>query len=133
MTDQHPLGEEVKEPQQGDVMVRKMIIAVGVLGVLILVVRLLFPLVLNLILTLNSTGDCPSTNPISINELAQQIQRGNVEEVIIRGGQDVCVLFRNGTVVIYHKEREDDMFDNLRTLGVEDAQLQQIIYSEMPG
>ena len=74
-----------------------------------------------------------SANRISLNELAQQVQRGNVEEIIIRGGQDVRVLFRSGQEATYYKERETDLFDSLRVFGVDDSQLQRLVYSEQQG
>ena len=85
------------------------------------------------VLTFGSPGNFQNNNRISLNELAQQVQRGNVEEVIVRGGQDVIVQYRNGQSVTYYKERETDLFDNLRTFGVEDEQLQRIVYSEQQG
>ena len=85
------------------------------------------------VLTFGSPGNFQNANRISLNELAQQVQRGNIEEIIIRGGQDVRVLFRNGQEATYYKERETNLFDNLRTFGVDDAQLQRLVYSEQQG
>jgi cell division protease FtsH len=85
------------------------------------------------VLTFGSPGNFQSANRISLNELAQQVQRGNIEEIIIRGGQDVRVLFRSGQEATYYKERETDLFDSLRVFGVEDSQLQRLVYSEQQG
>ncbi|HLV35744.1 MAG TPA: ATP-dependent zinc metalloprotease FtsH [Spirillospora sp.] len=85
------------------------------------------------VLTFGSPGNFQNTNRISLNDLAQQVQRGNVESVTVRGGQDVVVEFRNGSTASYYKERETDLFDSLRTFGVSDADIQRIEFYEQQG
>jgi cell division protease FtsH len=85
------------------------------------------------VLTFASPGNFQPSNRISLNDLAQQIQRNNVEALTVRGGQDVLVQFRNGTTASYYKERESDLFDNLRTYGVSEAQLASVEYTEQQG
>ncbi|GIL09411.1 MAG: ATP-dependent zinc metalloprotease FtsH [Chloroflexota bacterium] len=85
------------------------------------------------VLTLTSPGNFQPGNRISLNDLAQQIQRNNVEALTVRGGQDVVVDFRNGTTASYYKERESDLFDNLRIYGVTEAQLASVEYVEQQG
>jgi cell division protease FtsH len=85
------------------------------------------------VLTFGSPGNFQSSNRISLNALAQQVQRGNVEGLTVRGGQDVIVEYRNGTTAIYYKERETDLFDSLRTFGVSDAELQRLEFFEQQG
>ena len=85
------------------------------------------------VLTFASPGNFQPTNRISLNDLAQQIQRNNVEALTVRGGQDVIVQFRNGTTASYYKERESDLFDNLRVYGVTDSQLASVEYAEQQG
>ncbi len=85
------------------------------------------------ILTFGSPGSFQNTTRISLNQLAQQVQRGNVEAITVRGGQDVVVEFRNGTTATYYKERETDLFESLTTFGVSDAEIQRIEFSEQQG
>lgn len=85
------------------------------------------------VLTFGSPGNFQNSNRISLNHLAQQVQRGNVESLTVRGGQDVIVEFRNGTTSTYYKERESDIFDSLRTFGVSDSEIQRIEYFEQQG
>jgi cell division protease FtsH len=85
------------------------------------------------VLTFGSPGNFQNSNRISLNQLAQQVQRGNVEGVTVRGGQDVVVEFRNGTTATYYKERETDLFDSLRTFGVSDAEIQRLEFYEQQG
>ena len=85
------------------------------------------------VLTFGSPGNFQNTNRISLNELAQQVQRGNVEAVTVRGGQDVIVEFRNGTTATYYKERETELFDSLRTFGVSDTEIQRLQFYEQQG
>jgi cell division protease FtsH len=85
------------------------------------------------VLTFGSPGNFQNTNRISLNDLAQQVQRGNVESVTVRGGQDVVVEFRNGSTSNYYKERETDLFDSLRTFGVSDSDIQRIEFYEQQG
>ena len=85
------------------------------------------------VLTMGSQSNFQSSNRIPLNELATQIQRGNVEKLIVRGGQDVYVQFFSGLTAYYYKERESDLFEHLRAYGVSDAQLQSISYAPQPG
>ena len=84
------------------------------------------------VLTFASPSNFQSSNRISLNELSNQIRRGSVTAITVRGGQDVIIETTSGTQVFY-KERETDLFDALRTFGVTEAQIQGIIYSEQPG
>jgi cell division protease FtsH len=92
-----------------------------------IVVLLLF------VLTFGSSGNFQSSNRVSLNYLAQQVQRNNVEAIQVRGGQDVIIQYRNGTTATYYKERETDLFDSLRTFGVTDEQIANIEFSEQQG
>ena len=85
------------------------------------------------LLTFASPGNFQPTNRISLNDLAQQIQRNNVEALTVRGGQDVIIQFRNGTTASYYKERESDLFASLRVYGVTDSQLASVEYAEQQG
>ena len=85
------------------------------------------------VLTMGSQSNFQSSNRIPLNELATQIQRGNVEKLIVRGGQDVYVQFFSGLTAYYYKERESDLFEHLRAYGVSDAQMQSISYAPQPG
>ena len=85
------------------------------------------------VFTLGSPNNFQSNNRISLNDLARDVQRGAVQEVTVRGGQDVIVTYRDRTNSVYYKERETDLFDSLRTFGVEESQLQAITFSEQPG
>ena len=85
------------------------------------------------LLTFASPGNFQPSNRISLNDLAQQIQRNNVEALTVRGGQDVIIQFRNGTTASYYKERETDLFTSLRVYGVTDSQLASVEYAEQQG
>ncbi len=89
--------------------------------------------VLLFIFTLGSPNNFQSNNRVSLNDLARDVQRGAVQELTVRGGQDVVVTYRDRTTAIYYKERETDLFDSLRTFGVDEGQLQSITFSEQPG
>lgn len=85
------------------------------------------------VLTFGSPGNFQSNNRISLNELARDVQRGAVQEITVRGGQDVIVTYRDRSSSVYYKERETDIFESLRTFGVEESQIQNIVFSEQPG
>jgi len=85
------------------------------------------------VLTMGSQGNFQSSSRIPLDELATQIQRGNVEKIVVRGGQDVFIQYFSGLTKYYYKERETDLFDNLRTYGVSDPQLRSISFSEQQG
>ncbi len=84
-------------------------------------------------LAMGSQNSFQSGNRITLNKLATQIQRGNVEQLVVRGGQDVYVQYFSGITEYYYKEREADLFEQLRTWGVSDAQLQSISFAAQPG
>ena len=85
------------------------------------------------VLTFGSPGNFQNSNRISLNQLAQWVQRGNVEELVVRGGQDVIVQLSNGTTATYYKERETDLFESLKTFGVSESELQRVKYAEQQG
>jgi cell division protease FtsH len=74
-----------------------------------------------------------SGNRVSLDNLASYVREGQVQTMIVRGGQDVVAELINGSSVSYYKERETDLFASLRTFGVTDEELAGISYSEQPG
>jgi len=85
------------------------------------------------VLTFGNSGNYQGGSRITLNQLAREVQRGNVESILVRGGQDVAIELRNGTTYTYYKERETDLFDNLRTFGVSDEQIGNLEYAEQQG
>jgi len=69
----------------------------------------------------------------SLNQLAREVRSGNVEAITIQGGNDVLVELVDGTEVVMYKERESDLFENLKTFGVTEEQLQQLTFTEKEG
>ncbi len=68
-----------------------------------------------------------------LNELADHVKNGDVEQVIVRGGTDVIVELRGSESKAFYKEQETNLFTLLKTLGVSDQQLADLRYSEQPG
>lgn len=115
-----PDGNNAKSPF-GGTNAQRLWIVMGV------VVLLLF------VLTFGNSGNYQGGNRVTLNQLAREVQRGNVESILVRGGQDVVIELRNGTNLTYYKERETDLFDDLRTFGVSDDQIGNIEYAEQQG
>ena len=85
------------------------------------------------VLTFGNPGSFQSNDRIPMNELARDLQRGLVQEITVRGGQDVVIQYRDRTQSVYYKERETDLFNSLRTFGVTDDQIKSVTFSEQPG
>src|SRR5690606_2549162 len=85
------------------------------------------------VLTFGNPGSFQSNDRIPMNELARDLQRGLVQEITVRGGQDVVIQYRDRTQSVYYKERETDLFNSLRTFGVTDDQIKAVTFSEQPG
>jgi cell division protease FtsH len=95
-----------------------------VLGVVIL---LLF------VLMFANPGNFQRGNLITLDQLAEQIQRGTVTDITVRGGTDVYIRYNTGNTANYYKERESDLFSQLKTFGVTDQQFANLRYSEQQG
>ena len=80
-----------------------------------------------------SPGNFNSGNQISINQLAQDISEGQVERLTVSGGNNVLIEYKTGSQAILYKERETDLFEQLRTFGVTDEQLRELQFSERQG
>jgi cell division protease FtsH len=89
--------------------------------------------VLLFIFAFASPNNFSSGNRITLNDFADAIKGGDIREVTVRGGQDVIIDLRSGDTVTYYKEREADLFAQLKTFGVSDAQLTSFSYAEIPG
>jgi len=89
--------------------------------------------ILVLLFTFLAPGSMGGGQQTSLNELAEQIQDGNVSRITVRGGQDVIADLNDGRRLAVYKDREDDLFALLRTYGVTDAQLQNIPLTPQPG
>ncbi len=85
------------------------------------------------VLTFGSPGNFQSNNRVPLNELARDVQRNLVQELTVRGGQDVIIQYRDRTTAVYYKERETDLFNSLRTFGVTDDQIKAVVFAEQPG
>jgi cell division protease FtsH len=95
-----------------------------VLGVVVL---LLF------VIIFGQPNNVPRGNRITLDQLAQNVQQGNVVAITVRGGTDVFAELRNGSSVYYYKERESDLFDMLVMYGVTPEQLRRIQFAEQQG
>jgi cell division protease FtsH len=80
-----------------------------------------------------SPGNFNSGNQITINELAENIEQGRVQRITVSGGSSVLIEYETGSQDLLYKERETDLFEQLRTFGVTDEQLQNIQYLERQG
>jgi cell division protease FtsH len=80
-----------------------------------------------------SPSGLSNRNVSPMNELAQYVKDGKVDQVIVRGGNDVIVELRSNETKSYYKEQETNLFTLLKTLGVSDEQLARLSYSEQPG
>ncbi|MBL8153473.1 MAG: ATP-dependent zinc metalloprotease FtsH [Anaerolineae bacterium] len=89
--------------------------------------------VLLFIFAFASPNNFSGGNRITLNDFADAIKGGDIREVTVRGGQDVIIDLRSGDTVTYYKEREADLFAQLKTFGVSDAQLTSFSYAEIPG
>jgi cell division protease FtsH len=95
-----------------------------VLGVVVLVL---------FIIIFGQPNSMPRGNRLTLDQLAAQIDEGNVAEVTIRGGNDVFIVFRNGTSGYYYKERETNLLIYLEAFGVSPSALAAIQFSEQQG
>lgn len=64
-----------------------------------------------------------SSQPLTINELASDIQSGTVSRVIIQSDDSVHVVYKSGKEADSHKESTSTLVDQLVALGVTPAQL----------
>lgn len=78
-------------------------------------------------------NNVPRSNRITLDQLANQLQQGNVESITVQGGTDVFIELANGTTAYYYKERETDLFSALETFGVTQEELSQIEFTERQG
>ncbi|MFQ3567484.1 MAG: ATP-dependent zinc metalloprotease FtsH [Aggregatilineales bacterium] len=78
-------------------------------------------------------NNVPRGNRVTLDQLAQNVQQGNVVAITVRGGTDVFAELRNGSSVYYYKERESDLFDMLVMYGVTPEQLRRIQFAEQQG
>jgi cell division protease FtsH len=95
-----------------------------VLGIVVLVL---------FVVIFGQPNNVPRSNRITADQLATQIEQGNVSSITIRGGNDVTIDLQNGTDAYYYKERETDLFSLLQTYGVTEEQLSQVTFSEQQG
>jgi cell division protease FtsH len=72
-------------------------------------------------------------NRIPLDKFADLVKDRAVEKVTVRGGQDVVIELRSGATVSYYKERETNLFDSLKTFGVNDQQIAAFQFAELPG
>ncbi len=81
----------------------------------------------------SSPGNFNSGNQITLNELAEDISEGQVQSITVSGGSNVLIDYNTGSSALLYKERETDLFEQLRTFGVTDEELQEIQYAERQG
>jgi len=72
-------------------------------------------------------------NRITLNELARDMIQGSVRSITVSGGNSVQITLNSGQQVVLYKERETDLFSQLKTFGVTDDQIASIEYSETQG
>jgi cell division protease FtsH len=80
-----------------------------------------------------SPDQMPRGNQVSFNQLADQISDGNVSEILVRGGTDVFITYRNGEQGYLYKEPETDLFRRLESLGVTTTAFERVEYRERQG
>lgn len=78
-------------------------------------------------------NNIPRGNRITLDQLASEIQQGDVESMLLSGGTDLLIQLRSGGETYYYKSPETDLFQSLRTYGVTDEQFQAIQFSERQG
>jgi len=79
-------------------------------------------------------NNMPRGNRITLDQLARNIDQGNVTAITVRGGTDVFVELRNGSTAYLYKERETDLFATLnRVYELTPEQLRPIEYAEQQG
>jgi hypothetical protein len=85
-----------------------------------------------LISSLISTINHPPDNLITLDILARHIQNGNVDGIIVEGGQTIVIEMKDGEEFSAHKERETNLFQMLQFYGVSNENLQSFSYEERP-
>ncbi len=79
-------------------------------------------------------SSAPRGNRVSLDQVARQIDQGNVTAITVRGGTEVYIELRNGSTAYLYKERETDLFSTLATVyGLTPEQLSTIEYQEQQG
>lgn len=79
-------------------------------------------------------NSAPRGNRVSLDQVARQIDQGNVTAITVRGGTEVYIELRNGSTAYLYKERETDLFSTLATVyGLTTEQLSTIEYQEQQG
>lgn len=79
-------------------------------------------------------SSAPRGNRVSLDQVARQINQGNVTAITVRGGTEVYIELRNGSTAYLYKERETDLFSTLATVyGLTTEQLSTIEYQEQQG
>jgi cell division protease FtsH len=76
----------------------------------------------------------PRGNAISYNQLADEIRRGNVDEIVVRGGTDVFITLENAREPRYlYKTPETNFVTVIQSYGISDEQWSQVAFSERQG
>jgi cell division protease FtsH len=96
-----------------------------VLGVVVL---------LMFIVIFGQPNNTPRSSTVTIDQLAAQIQQGNVQTITVRGGTDVFVELDNGTTVYLYKSPDTDLFQLMTDVyGVSPEQFSAIELAEQQG
>src|SRR5689334_16633683 len=104
--------------------IKKILPYLIILG-LLLVIPFLF-------LIIDPTNLAPG-QPISLDQLVEDIQAGEVDSITVRGGTDVFVRLDNSDQYLYSKAREVDLLQQLQAQGVTAEQLSSVEYREIQG
>jgi ATP-dependent Zn protease len=95
--------------------------------VVIVVVSVLF------LLALVNQGSRASTNDTPVNQVAQHLLDGEVDSVIVRGGERVSVELLNGNAITFYKDPSTDLFELLAVYNVSPANFRGVTFQEQPG
>ena len=86
-----------------------------------------------LLLFLANNNSRFGTPPISLNQLASDIEEGRVDAITVRGGADVIVRYTDDTTSTYYKDPQSNLFDQLVVFGVSQSDLQKVTFAEQRG
>jgi cell division protease FtsH len=92
-----------------------------------------FIVLLVFVIVFGQPNNMPRSNAITLDQLARNVEQGNVTAITVRGGNDVFIELRNGSTAYYYKERETDLFESLQAFGVTQEALAGVEFSERQG
>jgi cell division protease FtsH len=90
-------------------------------------------IVLIMVLVVFSGPRTSTTTSIPVNQLASDIRQGKVEQVVVRGGTDVEIMYTDGKRETAYKDPSSNFHELMAAIGVPVTALENLTYVDQPG